>query len=114
MVAREAVTVRKPEQGTAPKVFYVDGDAATLTPTVPHTRDTFMWADIVTDQALSLTPSLSPKMGEGGQTKRAPNGTPLRAPQAQGLGVGGSALVMCSSAAAPISIIAPTHAAEAT
>ncbi|MFN8483709.1 MAG: 4Fe-4S dicluster domain-containing protein [Anaerolineae bacterium] len=89
MVAREAVTVRKPEQGTAPKVFYVDGDAATLTPTVPHTRDTFMWADIVNP---ALTPGPSPKMGEGG--KRAPNGTPLRAPQAQGLGVGGSALVI--------------------
>ncbi|MFN8498245.1 MAG: 4Fe-4S dicluster domain-containing protein [Anaerolineae bacterium] len=89
-VAREAVTVRKPEQGTAPKVFYVDADQATLTPTVPHMRDTFVWADIVGTTA-ALTPGPSPTRGEG---RQAPNGTPIRAPQAQGLGAGGSALVM--------------------
>ncbi|MFN8474724.1 MAG: NrfD/PsrC family molybdoenzyme membrane anchor subunit [Anaerolineae bacterium] len=99
MVAREAVSVRKPEQGTAPKVFYVDGDDVTMTPTVPHTYDTFMWADIVTDQAKSLTSTPSPT-GRGSQTQEkdgsphAPNGTAIRAPQAQGLGVSGSALLM--------------------
>lgn len=62
VVAREAVTVRKPEQGTAPKVFYVDGDQASLTPSVPHIRDTFVWADIV---GMALTPGPSPARGEG-------------------------------------------------
>ncbi|HEY2942935.1 MAG TPA: 4Fe-4S dicluster domain-containing protein, partial [Vicinamibacteria bacterium] len=32
LVARESVQVRKPEKGTKPKVFYVDGDAASLVP----------------------------------------------------------------------------------
>ncbi|MAE71475.1 MAG: 4Fe-4S ferredoxin [Gemmatimonadetes bacterium] len=32
-VARESVTVRKPEQGTAPQLFYRDGHAASLHPT---------------------------------------------------------------------------------
>ncbi len=32
-IARESVTVRKPEQGTAPQLFYRDGHAASLHPT---------------------------------------------------------------------------------
>jgi Fe-S-cluster-containing hydrogenase components 1 len=33
LIAREPVTVRKPEQGTAPKLFYIDANEVTLTPT---------------------------------------------------------------------------------
>ena len=32
IVAREDVTVRKPEKGTRPKLFYVEGDEACLNP----------------------------------------------------------------------------------
>ena len=32
VVAKGQVTVRKPEQGTAPKPFYIDGHGATMTP----------------------------------------------------------------------------------
>ena len=33
MVASQEVSVRKPEQGTSPKVFYIDANEVTLTPT---------------------------------------------------------------------------------
>ncbi|HET9492986.1 MAG TPA: 4Fe-4S dicluster domain-containing protein [Chloroflexia bacterium] len=54
LVAREPVSVRKPEQGTAPKLFYIDADEVTLTPTAPAMRPTFMWADVATDQAHAI------------------------------------------------------------
>jgi Fe-S-cluster-containing dehydrogenase component/formate-dependent nitrite reductase membrane component NrfD len=48
LLAREPVTVRKPEQGTAPKLFYIDGGDVTLHPTaVERTPETFMWADVI-------------------------------------------------------------------
>ncbi|MDT8307097.1 MAG: NrfD/PsrC family molybdoenzyme membrane anchor subunit [Anaerolineae bacterium] len=48
LLAREQVTVRKPEQGTAPKLFYIEGNDVTLHPTaVERTPETFMWADVI-------------------------------------------------------------------
>ena len=44
LVATEQVQVRKPEQGTRPKVFYVGGDAAALTPSLQAPAATYMWA----------------------------------------------------------------------
>jgi Fe-S-cluster-containing dehydrogenase component/formate-dependent nitrite reductase membrane component NrfD len=105
LVAREPVTVRKPEQGTAPKLFYIDADQATLTPTATRTQNTFMWADVASDQARVLAESSAgPKHGviplqaqapgsANGNRHRAPNGTPIRAPGEQGMGVGASALM---------------------
>jgi Fe-S-cluster-containing dehydrogenase component/formate-dependent nitrite reductase membrane component NrfD len=94
LVAREGVTVRKPEQGTAPKLFYVEGAEAALRPTAaPAEPATFLFADV------------KPKLGHGdagrngqahglvganGQSAaRAPSGAPLRAPQPQGRPAGG-------------------------
>ncbi len=115
LVAREPVTVRKPEQGTAPKLFYIDADQATLTPTATRTQNTFLWADVVSEQALALvTSNAGPKHGTiplqavepgthngnrsqhgagYGPIPRAPSGTSIRVPQAQGMGVGVSALM---------------------
>jgi Fe-S-cluster-containing dehydrogenase component/formate-dependent nitrite reductase membrane component NrfD len=45
LVAREQVDVRKPEQGTRPKVFYVGADASALTPHLQTPTTTYMWAD---------------------------------------------------------------------
>lgn len=45
MLAANEVTVRKPEQGTAPKLFYVDGNDVNLTPTAVETPATYAWAD---------------------------------------------------------------------
>jgi Fe-S-cluster-containing dehydrogenase component/formate-dependent nitrite reductase membrane component NrfD len=43
VLAREQVAVRKPEQGTRPKVFYVGADAAVLTPQVQRSTGATLW-----------------------------------------------------------------------
>lgn len=46
-VARNNVTVRKPEQGTAPKVFYIEGNDIALHPTaLPREPAGMMWSDV--------------------------------------------------------------------
>ncbi|MEM7111013.1 MAG: 4Fe-4S dicluster domain-containing protein [Chloroflexota bacterium] len=48
LLARNDVTVRKPEQGTAPKLFYIDGNDVVMHPTATErTPETFMWADVM-------------------------------------------------------------------
>ena len=48
LLAQQDVTVRKPEQGTAPKVFYIEGNDMLLHPTATErTPQTFMWADVL-------------------------------------------------------------------
>lgn len=44
LVNRESVQVRKPEKGTQPKLFYIDGDSASLDPQATSTADTYMWS----------------------------------------------------------------------
>jgi Fe-S-cluster-containing dehydrogenase component/formate-dependent nitrite reductase membrane component NrfD len=44
IVATEHVQVRKPEQGTRPKVFYVGADAANLTPSLQAPTEQYLWA----------------------------------------------------------------------
>ena len=47
-LARNATTVRKPEQGTAPKLHYIDGHAASLVPTATERAPSAMiWADVI-------------------------------------------------------------------
>ncbi len=43
LVAREQVEVRKPEQGTRPKVFYVGTDSSALSPPLQRQSTTFMF-----------------------------------------------------------------------
>ena len=45
LVARESVQVRKPEKGTKPKVFYIDGDAASLVPSAAPPASEYMWSE---------------------------------------------------------------------
>ena len=45
IVAREAVQVRKAEQGTRPKVFYLGADAAALTPELQAPAERYLWAE---------------------------------------------------------------------
>jgi Fe-S-cluster-containing dehydrogenase component len=45
LLARETVRVRKPEQGTRPKVFYIDGDESTMAPTAARHESFYMWAE---------------------------------------------------------------------
>jgi Fe-S-cluster-containing dehydrogenase component/formate-dependent nitrite reductase membrane component NrfD len=43
LVGREQVEVRKPEQGTRPKVFYVGADSSTLSPPLQRPAPTYLW-----------------------------------------------------------------------
>jgi Fe-S-cluster-containing dehydrogenase component/formate-dependent nitrite reductase membrane component NrfD len=44
LVGREAVEIRKPEQGTRPNVYYIGADSASLTPTAIAKGQTYLWA----------------------------------------------------------------------
>jgi Fe-S-cluster-containing dehydrogenase component/formate-dependent nitrite reductase membrane component NrfD len=46
MLSRHQVQVRKPEKGTLPKVFYIEGDTASLTPTYSSTPEGYLWSEI--------------------------------------------------------------------
>jgi formate-dependent nitrite reductase membrane component NrfD/ferredoxin len=87
LLASEHITVRKPEQGTSPKLFYIEGNEVALHPTaVERTPETFMWADVIPLHAGSNghgRPS-SNGDGEAGPGKVSKSGEPLRAPQPQG------------------------------
>ncbi len=45
LVAREPVQVRKAEQGTRPKLFYLGADAASLTPELQAPTERYLWAE---------------------------------------------------------------------
>jgi Fe-S-cluster-containing dehydrogenase component/formate-dependent nitrite reductase membrane component NrfD len=101
LIAREPVSVRKPEQGTAPKLFYIDAAEVTLTPTVPHMSATFFWADVASDQARALADQSSRRRDviplQAAVPKQnghyAASGTSIRTPHEQGMGAGASALM---------------------
>ena len=86
------VTVRTPEQGTAPKVFYVDGKDVTLHPTaVERAPETFLWADVIPLHGEGETRGRGDAETGGGQSKIqnrkskiSNSGAALRAPQPQG------------------------------
>ncbi len=91
VLGREKVSVRKPEQGTAPKLFYIDGAAVNLVPTATErSPETFVWADVEPlhqEQPSHGAMHLSSPGGERTSTSRL--GTPLRPPETQGLPSGG-------------------------
>src|SRR4051812_47946773 len=82
LLARETVSVRKPEKGTNPKLFYIDGDKASLDPTEANPGTDYMWSSQssgvghTVGQTVSLSPpanwtvSGSPKPGGFVQIER--------------------------------------------
>jgi Fe-S-cluster-containing dehydrogenase component/formate-dependent nitrite reductase membrane component NrfD len=44
-VAQEEIQARKPEKGTEPKLFYVDGDEGSITPGSTAREEHYMWSD---------------------------------------------------------------------
>jgi Fe-S-cluster-containing dehydrogenase component len=90
LLSRQDVTVRKPEQGTAPKLFYIEGNDILLHPTATErTPETYMWADVIPlhgnngngHSANGHTPSIETKK----RSKRwASSEVTLRVPQTQG------------------------------
>lgn len=97
MIAASKVTVRKPEQGTSPKLFYTEGQEVTLTPTaVDRTPETFMWSDVMplhggdghgdghsAGHGDGGSPIPSPTVSASG--RKSASGASLRKPQAQGV-----------------------------
>lgn len=85
-VARSKVTVRKPEQGTSPKVLYIEGDGIALHPTVFAQKPKQMiFSDVVTEQSSyqhkELTQIRKSKSGPAIRLPKmqgVPNGTPVR------------------------------------
>lgn len=95
LIAREPVSVRKPEQGTAPKLFYIDADQTTLTPTASTTSSTFMWADVVSEQLVGHHHTNGRKQHAREVIPlTAASGAKIRPPREQGLGSGQSALML--------------------
>jgi len=44
LLAREPVRVRKPEQGTRPKLYYIDADESAIVPTAARHESIYMWS----------------------------------------------------------------------
>jgi len=106
LLATEKVTVRKPEQGTVPKLFYINGNEIALHPTATERAPaTFAFADVI---PLHATPasganghsnghSNGPSNGRSGgaasssgaNPPRAASGVAIRPPAEQGVGWGG-------------------------
>lgn len=100
VLAGERTTVRKPEQGTAPKLFYIEGDDITMHPTATQRApQTFMWADVVDETAPTYeaadpsfpaqTIAPGPAVETSAPTRSADSGVSLRPTQTQGLPEGG-------------------------
>lgn len=97
VLARQQVSVRKPEQGTAPNLFYIEGDDIGLTPTAAQAN--YMWSDLISEQNVGFHQNGhnngystnghgngSAKVMETIPLKAANSGTLIRPPQAQGVG----------------------------
>ncbi|MBI5842547.1 MAG: polysulfide reductase NrfD [Chloroflexi bacterium] len=82
-LASAQATVRKPEQGTGPKLFYINGNDWSLHPSAASASGSFMWADKITEQNVSAyeLPVIS---GGSGDKSKSKSGTPIRTPQEQG------------------------------
>lgn len=83
VLGKSSATVRKPEQGTAPKLLYIQGNDVVLHPTVFAEQPTgLMFSDVVTAQGGTAHAHGQPELAH-------PNGTLIRRPTTQGLPPGG-------------------------
>jgi len=92
-LAMAQATVRKPEQGTGPKLFYINGNDWSLHPTASPVSDSYLWADKITEQntdpyerqsfQLPVIQSTSDNRG-GAVPGKSRSGTPIRLPREQG------------------------------
>lgn len=77
VLAKNQTVVRKPEQGTAPKLFYIEGAEVNLHPTVTQRAPTtFTTADVMAMYAELEAPST----GAGGRLGPQPQGVPAQGP----------------------------------
>jgi Fe-S-cluster-containing dehydrogenase component/formate-dependent nitrite reductase membrane component NrfD len=73
-------TVRKPEQGTGPKLFYINGNDWSLHPSAAQAHDSYVWADRITEQNVSAYEHGAIAL----PVLKSKSGTPIRTPQEQG------------------------------
>ena len=71
VIAREPVSVRKPEQGTKPKLFYVGADEAALTPALQQSSASTLWGQRVGEPV-----SLASMLESAGAWTPPPRATP--------------------------------------
>lgn len=71
LVAHEEVSVRKPEKGTRPKLFYVDGDASALDPSGAALHTHTLWGSKAPDVATASQRTVSPQATDRGRPRRA-------------------------------------------
>jgi Fe-S-cluster-containing dehydrogenase component/formate-dependent nitrite reductase membrane component NrfD len=102
VVAKNATTVRKPEQGTAPKLFYINGTDVSLHPTaLPREPAGMMWADVLDPHGHNKTPDYGDATlyevklrfdddhASLDTLPRSDSGTAIRPPGEQGVPAGG-------------------------
>ena len=53
LIATEATTVRKPEAGTLPKLFYIEADHAALAPTEQDHTGGYLWSELRMDPVMA-------------------------------------------------------------
>ncbi|NTW50732.1 MAG: 4Fe-4S dicluster domain-containing protein, partial [Chlorobiales bacterium] len=86
VLATNSVTVRKPEQGTAPKLFYIEAHDASLTPTATsHVPHDYIWSEDISAQHTNGHANGAAQ--ENG--KKATSGTMIRSLETQGHPKGG-------------------------
>ncbi len=99
-LATAQATVRKPEQGTGPKLFYINGNDWSLHPTASPVNDSYMWADKITEQNTNpyerqsfQLPVIQSSQGIGNspvqKMKKSKSGNPIRTPRKQGMPLNG-------------------------
>ena len=74
LVAREQVEVRKPEQGTRPKVYYIGAESSALSPSLQAPATSYMWGQRAGGEVdlVRLTASLQARDGAGDGTLSRP------------------------------------------
>src|SRR2546425_4687019 len=106
LVAREQVEVRKPEQGTRPKVYYVGADSSALSPTLQRAAPTYLWGQRPQAEAdlVSMVAALQPS-GHGEEALARPVYDAPHAPRPWGWKV--SAYLWTKSIAAGALLVPP-------
>lgn len=78
-------TVRKPEQGTGPKLFYINGNDWSLHPSAAPAGESYVWADKITEQNVSAYERGAIAL----PVLKSKSGTSIRTPQEQGMPLNG-------------------------
>lgn len=90
-LATAQASVRKPEQGTGPKLFYINGNDWSLHPTASPVNNSYVWADKITEQNTNPYEHQSLQLPvHNGRSRlqrdkpKSKSGAPIRTPREQG------------------------------